>query len=151
MSCLQTMVLYIKDILPSSHSQCIKTCFSRYTTTILVLNPIFAWPIMFYFGLVFGKISGICATCVQTARYQNTAPQEPMKSLPVPNLPWQIISQDLFEYKQQSYLVTVCHFTDWIEVDQLPDTLSSTVIQCTKAHFARFGIPEILHFDNGSQ
>ena len=48
-------------------------------------------------------------------------------------------------------MVTVCHFSDWIEVDQLPNTLSTTVINCTKAHFARHGIPDICHTDNGPQ
>ena len=52
---------------------------------------------------------------------------------------------------QKSYLVTVCHFSDWIEVDALPDTLSATVINATKAHFARYGIPRICHTDNGPQ
>ena len=74
-----------------------------------------------------------------------------MKSLPIPNLPWQIVSQDLFELEKKSYLVTVCHFSDWIEVDTLPDTLSTTVIDATKAHFARYGIPQISHTDNGPQ
>ena len=47
--------------------------------------------------------------------------------------------------------ITVCHFSDWIEVDELQDILSVTVINKTKAHFARFGIPQMCHTDNGSQ
>ncbi|XP_068703724.1 uncharacterized protein [Montipora foliosa] len=65
--------------------------------------------------------------------------------------PWQIVSQDLCELEKQRYLVTVCHFSDWIEVDKLEDTLSSTVIEETKAHFARYGVPAICHSDNGPQ
>ena len=61
------------------------------------------------------------------------------------------MSQDIFTHEQKDYLVTVCHFSDWIEVDELQDTLSATVINKTKAHFARFGIPQICHTDNGSQ
>ena len=57
----------------------------------------------------------------------------------------------LFEYENKDYLVTVCHFPDWIEIDHLPDTLATTVINCTKAHFARHGTPEICHADNGPQ
>ena len=45
----------------------------------------------------------------------------------------------------------MCHFSDWIEVDKLGDTLSSTVIEKTKAHFARYGVPAICHTDNGPQ
>ena len=47
--------------------------------------------------------------------------------------------------------MTVCHFSDWIEVDKLDDTLSSTAIDKTKAHFARYGVPAICHTDNGPQ
>ena len=68
-----------------------------------------------------------------------------MKSLPIPIGPWQIVSQNLCELEKQRYLVTVCHFRDWIEADQLEDTLSSTVIEKTKAHFARYGVPAICH------
>ena len=45
-----------------------------------------------------------------------------MRSLPIPTLPWQIISQDIFMHGEKAYLVTVCHFFDWIEVDELDDT-----------------------------
>ena len=47
--------------------------------------------------------------------------------------------------------MTVCHFSDWIEVDKLEDTLSSTVIEKTKCHFARYGVPATCHTDNGPQ
>ena len=76
---------------------------------------------------------------------------EPMGFLPISTRPWQIFSQDICELDNRSYLVTVCHFSDWIEVDPLGDTLSSTVIDKTKAHFARYGIPPICHTDNSPQ
>ena len=49
------------------------------------------------------------------------------------------------------HLVTTCHYSDWVEIDVLPNTLTATVVQLTKAHFARFGIPERLVTDNGPQ
>ena len=36
-------------------------------------------------------------------------------------------------------------------MDELDDTLTTTVISKTKAHFPRFGIPRICHTDNGPQ
>ena len=65
--------------------------------------------VLFWPG-IWKNIRDMCNMCPDCAIYQNTAPQEPMKSLPVPTLPWQIISQDLFEYKQQPYLVTVSFY-----------------------------------------
>ena len=102
-------------------------------------------------GLVWLKVSAICAIPASNAKYQCVPPKEPMKSLRIPNLPCQIVSHALFKLDQKSYLVTVCHFSDWIEVDALPDTLSATVINARKAHFARYGIPRICHTDNGPQ
>ena len=74
-----------------------------------------------------------------------------MKYLPIPTRPWQIVSQDLCQLKKQRYLVSVCHFYVWIEVDKLEDTLSLTIIEKTKGHFARYGVPAICHTDNGPQ
>ena len=93
----------------------------------------------------------MCNNCSTCAQYGSKSTKEPMRSLPIPTLPWQIISQDIFLYRQKAYLVTVCHFSDWIEVDELDDTLATSVINKTKAHFARFGIPRICHTDNGPQ
>ena len=74
-----------------------------------------------------------------------------MRSLPIPSLPWQIVSQDIFNHEGKSYLVTVCHFSDWIEIDELTNTLSTTIIAKTKTHFARHGVPAQCHTDNGPQ
>ena len=96
-------------------------------------------------------IQDTCDACGICAKYGQTAPKEPMKSLPVPSRPWEIVSQDICELENQHYLVTVCHFSDWIEVDKIEDTLATTVVEKTKAHFARFGVPLTCHTDNGSQ
>ena len=48
-------------------------------------------------------------------------------------------------------MITVCHYSDWIELDLLPDTLSKTVVEKTRAHFARHGVPSQCHTDNGPQ
>jgi hypothetical protein len=48
------------------------------------------------------SISDMCNLCEQCAKYQHAAPKEPMKSLPIPSLPWQIVSQDIFELDRKS-------------------------------------------------
>jgi len=74
-----------------------------------------------------------------------------MLSHPTPTLPWQFVSQDIFEYQHKHYLVTVDHYSDFYELDQLDSTLSTTVVNLTKAHFARHGIPLRCLTDNGPQ
>ena len=97
------------------------------------------------------SIQDMCDACGTCAQYCTTAPKELMRSLPIPTRPWEIVSQDICELHNQSYLVTVCHFSDSIEVDKLRDTLFFTVIEKTKAHFARYDVPAICHTDNGPQ
>ena len=96
-------------------------------------------------------IEDMCNACATCASYVKTAPKEPMKSLPIPTRTWQIISQDLFTLEQKQYLVTVCHYSDWIELDLLQDTVAKTVVTKTRTHFARWGNPRICHTDNGPQ
>ncbi|XP_046375000.2 uncharacterized protein K02A2.6-like [Haliotis rufescens] len=109
-----------------------------------------AREVLFWPGMR-NSIHDMCSACGTCAQYGNEAPREPMKSLPIPTMSWQIISQDLFAFEKKTYLVTVCHFSDWIELDELEDTLSATVIARTKAHFSRYGIPSVCHTDNGPQ
>jgi hypothetical protein len=97
------------------------------------------------------SIQDTCDAGSRYAQYGTTAPKEPMKYLPMPTRLWQIDSQDIFTLDQQNYLVNVCHFSDWIKVDKLEDTYSSTVIEKIKAYFARYGVPKICHTDNGLQ
>ena len=60
-------------------------------------------------------IQEMCDACSTYAQYSPSAPKEPMKSLPIPTGPWQIVSQDFCQLEKQRYLVTVCHFSDWID------------------------------------
>ena len=54
------------------------------------------------------------ATCFPSVE---SKPPEIMLSPPVPTRPWQFISQDLFEFQQKQYLVTVDHYSDFYELE----------------------------------
>ena len=69
----------------------------------------------------------------------------------VPSRPWQKVGADLFTLHDKDYLVTVDYYSNYWEIDRLYGTLSTTVIQKLKAHFARYGIPDELVTDNGPQ
>ena len=64
---------------------------------------------------------------------------------------WSVVSQDLFHYRHADYLITVDHYSDYWELDKLDDTKSETIVECTKKHFSRFGIPSKVITDNGPQ
>ena len=69
----------------------------------------------------------------------------------IPCRPWQVIAQDLFFLHYKHYLVTVDYYSDFWKLDYLSDTSSATLIEHTKAHFARYGIPDKVISDNGPQ
>ena len=93
--------------------------------------------------------SAICSLC---ASYGSALPKEPMLSHEIPQGRWKFISQDLFKQVGRWYYVTVDHYSDWFEVHLLnEDITAANVISVKKAHFALYGIPDILLSDNGPQ
>jgi transposase InsO family protein len=105
---------------------------------------------VFWSGLT-SQITTMCKTCITCAQHTQQHPREPLQPYPVPTLPWQLVSQDLFELNGRAYLVTVDHYSDFYEIDRLPTIQSSAVIQVTKKHFGRYGVPHTLITDNGTQ
>ena len=92
------------------------------------------------------------AKCSFCASFGSALPKEPMLSHEIPQGPWKFISQDLFKQGGRWYAVTVDHYSDWFEVDlSNEDTKAASVVSVTKAHFARYGIPDTFLSDNGPQ
>ena len=62
----------------------------------------------------------------------------------------EIHPQDLFKQGGRWNSVTVDHYSDWFAVDLLnEDITAANVISVTKAHFARYGLPDTFLSDNG--
>ena len=57
----------------------------------------------------------------------------------------------MFSFKEKDYLILVDCYSNLWEIDLLPNTDYITVVRKLKAHFARYGIPDILMNDNGPQ
>lgn len=89
-----------------------------------------------------------CPVCL-THRDSNA--REPMVTSEFPDRPYQILSTDLFHFDNKDYMLTIDHYSRFFEVDYLPNTRSSTVIRKLQTHFARNGICDIIHSDNGPQ
>jgi hypothetical protein len=103
------------------------------------------WPGM---GVDIKDMVSECSTCMSVKPKQQ---KETMMSWEIPSRPWQIVSQDLFQYNHHDYLITVDSYSDYWEIDRLDDTTAQTVIDRTKQQFARHGIPEKSVTDNGPQ
>ncbi len=49
----------------------------------------------------------------------------------------------------KNYFITVDYYSNFWEIDYLPDKRSVTVIRKLKAHFSQQGIPDVVISDNG--
>lgn len=89
-----------------------------------------------------------CSTCAINQR-QNS--KEPLLETETPSRPWSIVSSDILEFKGKNYLLTVDHYSKWPELACLDNMTSSCSVNHLKSQFARFGIPDKVITDNGSQ
>ena len=97
------------------------------------------------------EISDHIEKCSICNEYSSKQQKETLITHDVPDRPWSKVGVDIFTLKQSDYLVTVDYYSDFWELDLLPDTTSATIINCLKGHFSRHGIPDTLVSDNGPQ
>lgn len=70
-----------------------------------------------------------CSTC---STFQHKQQKEPLMTHDIPEQPWLKLGIDIFSVKTDDYLVTVYYYSDFFELDLLPDTTAATVINCLK-------------------
>ena len=68
-----------------------------------------------------------CSVC---AKYQSGNCKQPMQTQKIPDRSWSRLSADIFVLKGKQYISLVDHYSDFIEVEELPDPTSET-IYCT--------------------
>ena len=105
---------------------------------------------LFWHGMS-AQIKDLVSSCEICNSLRPKQQKESMMTWEIPTERWQIVAQDLFTIQQRDYLITVDYFSDFWEVDELEDTTSPTIIECTKRHFSRHGIPRKVVTDNGPQ
>lgn len=93
------------------------------------------------------RFVGNCRVCCKFQRPRF----EPLCPSKLPDVPWQKVGTDLFEWKQSTYLLVVDYYSRYIEIAKLTSTTSKGVIDNLKSIFARHGIPQTVVSDNGPQ
>ncbi|XP_063871052.1 uncharacterized protein K02A2.6-like [Scylla paramamosain] len=89
-----------------------------------------------------------CDTCNIHAPSQ---PPEPHLLTPPPDYPFQQTVVDLFQLEGHDYIVYADRLTGWLEVSHLPDgTESGRIKDVLRHHFSRWGAPEQLSMDGGT-
>lgn len=96
------------------------------------------------------ELENLVKNCTECCREQRQRHQ-PLIPSPLPELPWQKVATDLFEWKQHMYLLIVDYYSRYIEIARLKSTNADEVITHTKGIFARHRIPEVVLSDNGPQ
>ena len=98
-----------------------------------------------------GEIKDYVQQCSVCNEYAHEQQKETMMSHPLPTRPWQLVSMDLYSYAAQNFLLVVDHYSDFWEIDLLPDLSADTTIRRCKAQFARHGVPDRAISDCGVQ
>lgn len=103
------------------------------------------WP-----GMTNG-IRDMVRNCEACREQETMHTKEPLLQPHMPERPWQVVGTDLLLWNGKDYMVTVDYFSNFWEIDRLYDTSSKAVMRRLKTHFARYGFPEELVTDSGSQ
>jgi len=80
---------------------------------------------------------------------QQRIKHQPLKNTELSRGPWNEIGSDLFEFEGKQYLLMVDYFSRWIELFEIKEMTSRSVITKMKNAFSRFGVPEKVRTDNG--
>jgi len=83
--------------------------------------------------------------------FRNQQPKETLKPHDIPGLPWQVVGTDLFDYGGHTYLVVTDFYSKYFEIELLRQSTATCLINNLKKIFARYGIPDEVISDNGSQ
>lgn len=104
-----------------------------------------------YWPNIVNNIENLVSRCAICNKYQNSNKKEPMQPHDVKKQPWQKLSIDIFQIKDQYYLLVVDYYSKYPEVVNLNKNLTSkNIIENLKQIFARHGIPQIVVSDSGT-
>ena len=86
----------------------------------------------------------VCATCLE---FQQTQPKEKIMHHNIPLRPWEVISADVFHFKNKHYLCIVDYNSKFPVVKRLDGLSADNLINMVKTIFAEYGIPCKLMLD----
>jgi transposase InsO family protein len=97
------------------------------------------------------EVEQVITGCDVCARYRHQQRKEPLTSTPLPQLPWEQVAMDLFEWKGEHFLLVIDYYSRFPEVRKLSKMRTANVIQALRAIFSCHGIPSDVFSDNGPQ
>ena len=88
-----------------------------------------------------------CAICL---KYQQTQPKEKIIQYDIPLRPWEVLGTDVFHFNNKNYLCIVDYHSKFPIVKRLEGLSTESLITTTKVIFAKYGMPQILMSDAGT-
>lgn len=97
-------------------------------------------------------IETLVRTCQRCASAAKAPVKSTLASWPIPSKPWSRLHMDYAgPFQGHNFLIVVDALTKWPEVFIMASTTSSATIKQLRELFARFGAPECIVSDNGTQ
>ena len=110
-----------------------------------IANESIFWP-----GMI-NEIKQILYECPICLKFAKSQIREPIISYEIPDLPWNKVGSDIFEFNSKKYLIVIDYYSKFLEIEELSSLMSSKVIQALKKNFSRHGIPLKFVSDGGTQ
>ena len=96
------------------------------------------------------QLQQFIATCEVFKAFQTKNQKEALMSHEIPYRPWSEVGSNIFEWRRQHYLVLVDCYSGWIEFDLMRNQTAAEIINLMQKQFARWGIPEEIVTDSGT-
>ena len=91
------------------------------------------------------------SSCSIYNAFRSQQQKESLHPHDIPGLARQVVGTNLFKYAGQTYLLVTDFYSKYFEIELLHQKTASCVINNLKKIFARFGVPDEVVSDNGSQ
>ncbi|XP_055714357.1 uncharacterized protein K02A2.6-like [Phlebotomus papatasi] len=89
--------------------------------------------------------------CTDCALASKSPVKTPLATWPLPSRPWQRLHIDYAKYKGEYFFLVIDAFSKWPEIFKTRSMTTAHTISRLREIFARFGLPETLVSDNGTQ
>jgi len=103
---------------------------------------------LFYFPGINSQIENYIISRPVCLKFSKSKIKEPMLAHDIPDLPFYKIAMDIAELRGVNYLIVIDYCSRWIEIVELKDKTSDTIIDLLMDLFRKFGIPNEIVSDN---
>lgn len=108
-------------------------------------KDVFFWPKMA------DDIKAALDHCEICKKFATTQTKESLISHDTPERPWQYLGVDYFQLGSEYYLVITDYYSSFFEIKKLVTLRTSGLVSFCKEVFSRYGIPDTVICDSGSQ